>query len=304
MPKNYCSILSQEASEPLFATASHTQVYLLLEYHGAWGEKAVEESELPGAVKSRLSNFAKSLSAAKLLLIKRTAQENQALRFFIAITGETPILYEFSLQSYEDLLEFDFPAILSGGAQYQPYRRAEPLYLICTNGRRDACCAKFGLPVFQAFHQATQSSPQTLAWQVTHVGGHRFAANLLILPQGLLYGRVAPGEAVDIIRVHQQGQVDLTHLRGRTCYSEPVQAAEFYLRQSTNELGCSAFHLLDEEPLEAQHWRVRFTQPATQTVYTLVVALEKSSEGVYESCLLDKTTALKTYRLVSLESAT
>ena len=55
--KPYCSDLSIRAEEPLTATATPTTVFLLLEYNGAWGEKALDESELPQPIKTRLSKL-------------------------------------------------------------------------------------------------------------------------------------------------------------------------------------------------------------------------------------------------------
>ena len=57
---------------------------------------------------------------------------------------------------------------------------AEAALLVCTHGRREVCCAKYGRPVAQAL--AARYGP--LVWETTHVGGDRFAANLVVLPSG------------------------------------------------------------------------------------------------------------------------
>ena len=65
------------------------------------------------------------------------------------------------------------------------------LHLVCTNGRHDPCCADFGRPVMRALTDA--GAPD--AWECSHVGGDRFAANIVCLPEGIYYGRVEPERA-------------------------------------------------------------------------------------------------------------
>jgi hypothetical protein len=299
--RTFCSILSQQAGEALFATATPTQVYLLLEYRGNWGEKAVEESDLPETVKTYLSGFAKSQPAAKLMLIKgHTSAQSPSLRFFVADLHQQAV-YEFRLEQYEDVLGLDFAAILDGAEQYQANRCLESLFLVCTNGRRDLCCSKFGSPVFEAMHQAARLPPAVQAWQVTHQGGHRFAPNVLVLPHGLLYGRVQPQDVPALREAEQRGEVLLERLRGNTAYSLVAQAAEYYLRQQTGDLNFNSFRLLDEQAEGEQQWRVRFAGREHGKIHSLIITLQKSEAKVYESCMLDKTTSFNRFHLLSYE---
>jgi hypothetical protein len=86
----------------------------------------------------------------------------------------------------------------AGGEAYEAHRSDEQLALVCTNGRRDLCCARFGTPVYNYLKNEEPGFPGLRAWQSTHMGGHRFAANLLWLPQGVLYGRVDALSAAEI----------------------------------------------------------------------------------------------------------
>jgi hypothetical protein len=72
----FCSLLSRQAGEPLFASATPTRLYLLLQYQGEWGNKALEESSLPEGVKERLKRFSKDNPEVKILLI-RSGPENR-----------------------------------------------------------------------------------------------------------------------------------------------------------------------------------------------------------------------------------
>ena len=49
-------------------------------------------------------------------------------------------------------------------------------------------------------------STRSWVWQSTHVGGDRFAGNLVALPHGLYYGRVEPSEVWPLAREHARGR--------------------------------------------------------------------------------------------------
>ncbi len=63
-------------------------------------------------------------------------------------------------------------------------------------------------------------------WESAHVGGHRFAANLVILPHGLYYGPVGVPEAAAAIAAYQQGTITPQRYRGRAGQPKPTQEAE------------------------------------------------------------------------------
>jgi hypothetical protein len=87
----------------------------------------------------------------------------------------------------------------------------DPLYLVCTHGKRNVCCARLGGPLAQAL-AARHPGP---VWETTHVGGHRFAANLVLLPHGLYYGPVTVALAAAAIDAYQRGSVVVDRYRGR-----------------------------------------------------------------------------------------
>jgi hypothetical protein len=111
---------------------------------------------------------------------------------------------------------------------------------VCTHGRHDACCAELGRPVVAAL--AAQHPAHT--WEVSHIGGDRFAANLLVLPQGLYYGRVTPADAPAVAATHLRGQLHLDLLRGRSGFPFPVQVAELAVRRETGDTGLDAVRLV------------------------------------------------------------
>jgi hypothetical protein len=145
--------------------------------------------------------------------------------------------------------------VLAAAAPGSP--SAEPIYLVCTHGRHDTCCAVRGRPVAAAL--AERFPDRT--WECTHVGGDRFAANLVLLPHGLYYGQVAPPLAVDLVTRYARGEVFPTLLRGRTSLGPAAQAAQHHARLATGEAGVDSLPVLAVAQLDAVTWTVRLRGP-------------------------------------------
>lgn len=92
--------------------------------------------------------------------------------------------------------------------------------LVCTNGRHDVCCAVRGRPVAAAL---ASRWPEAV-WETTHTGGDRFATNAVVLPDGVIYGGLDPGSAVEVVSAHHAGQTERRHVRGYIGLAPPEQA--------------------------------------------------------------------------------
>jgi len=299
----YCSEVSRQAGEALFGTATRTESYLLLEYDQTWGAKAFEESHLPEAVKEALKAYTKNRPALKLLVIRRQRTSRETgLHFFVArVTEDKPALYSFQLTSYEDLLSLDITAILEGQPAYSSNRQNHPLILVCTNGHRDLCCARFGTQTYSALSQAAMTHQSFEVWQSSHQGGHRFAPNVICLPQGLHYGRVDIESSQAVLEACLNEQVYLPNLRGRTCYDPVVQAADYHLRKQTGETSLGAYRLLQAEETTPKNWGVKFISNRTATVYQVDIVVNQPGTQVYDSCAFDKTASVTEHILRKIE---
>ena len=91
------------------------------------------------------------------------------------------LLLTSTFETLEDLAQIDLDAVSRGEAPDWP-RLDGPLFGVCTHGRHDACCAERGRPVAAAL---TASHPDE-TWEISHMGGDRFAANMVVLPGGAL----------------------------------------------------------------------------------------------------------------------
>jgi hypothetical protein len=114
---------------------------------------------------------------------------------------------------------------------------AEPLageLFVCTDGKHDPCCARLGRPLYDALRAAIERAGSTLGVaECSHLGGHRFAANVLALPQGVLYGRVDAADADRLVSTVERGEVLASRFRGRIGQGELMQVAESLVRESS-----------------------------------------------------------------------
>jgi hypothetical protein len=167
--------------------------------------------------------------------------------------GERPWLAE---GRFDDLQDLDLRSLVDGVVPESCILVSEPVFLVCTHAKRNACCARIGLPLArflaQELHREglTEGHAERLTeghaegpreghsevWETTHVGGDRYAANLVCLPHGLYYGSMSQAAAIAAANAYRSGKVVLDRFRGRAGLPEPSQAAEHFVRSHTGDL--------------------------------------------------------------------
>jgi hypothetical protein len=174
----FCSDVSRENLEPLAGTASRVDHWILVEYRGLWGHDVLPGSGLSDQVKANLREQAAARPNTKLLFVRRSERRGRPeLRVMWGSSPERGAsLFHAELESHEDLLDLDL------AVPGQPLDH--PLLLVCTHGKHDRCCARHGRPLYQAL---TELAEEDWVWQTSHVGGDRFAGNVVILPEGLYW---------------------------------------------------------------------------------------------------------------------
>ena len=216
----YCSDLCLESGEPLLGTAVEVDVWLLLEYKPAWKPKAIEDNDLAAPtrawIEGTVNAFAASGLVARPQFIRRPEIDTAETSLFVARDGR---LLRYECDGYGAIAALDFDALTSTRG-FTPV--AQPHYFVCANGQRDLCCARYGLPAYARLRELVGKR----VWQTTHVGGHRFAPNVLALPQGVLYGRVFADDVDAFVATVEAGELALSHLRGRPAYPPAAQVGE------------------------------------------------------------------------------
>ena len=221
-----CSAASLLDEETMAGTAPTESTWLLVEYAGPWGRKAVAESRLPDDVRT----FLGALEGVRVQLIRRHGGvSGPGVRVFVVQMGDPdgPRVWTSVLDRAEALLDLDVAALGTGAGLAA---HDAPLWLVCTNGRRDLCCAEHGRPIAAALSARWPES----TWETTHLGGHRFAGTMLALPAGVVLGRLDADSAVQACDELATGRLPAGVTRGRAGVAEVAQVADLHLRR---ELG-------------------------------------------------------------------
>lgn len=288
-----------EAGESMAGTANDgVTTWVLLEQPGQWGAKVPRDAEgLAPAVREGLMALDRNTPGLRAQLIRRPGGMVDPLgrpRLIVAaLDPADPGRSRVVSRLLEDPLEaaqLDPEAELAG--ETGALALAEPVYLVCTHGARDRCCAKWGMPVFQRLCQLAGEGAPARVWQASHLGGHRFAPVVLTLPDGYVYGRVgmgdtdpAVGEADTLFAATEAGRIyDLERLRGRACLNSAAQWVDIELRRRHGLRGHHALSLASvSNPVGARE-RTEVTFDVTGGHMSLTIELEDTPLAVLGSC--------------------
>lgn len=273
----YCSLQSKKAFEKIFGTASITKIWVLLEFNGLWAKNIGEGRSVPEDIKNWIRDNLNSFPDLRLLFIKQKKQSKDSISLFIIISNELESsIYRFTILDYSNLVNFSIKTILNDKNNLEQFLTREPLFLICTHGKNDKCCAKFGIPIYKEFELLAGSS----AWECSHVGGDRFASNVVVLPYGYIYGHIEKNEVALIIERTMMGNVFLEKLRGRSCYSFPSQAAEYYLRNALLQFNIDDLTFVSSESITQNDYKVIFLlKPKNKFFEVFVEKLEQNYQA-------------------------
>lgn len=222
-----CAASSRGAGEPLLGTGNDSITrWLLLEVRSPWSPKI--PGEVPGMGEAAMARL-KELAApghVRLQFIRRPQRTGpHTLMWAAGDAGEASVAHR-ELEGLDELADVTAEQL---EAELRP---SDPLYFVCTHGRRDACCAREGLPTYQRLREAVNDR----VWQTSHLGGHRFAPVVLWLPHNYLLGRLSPDDVERVLACTETGVVPpVEFVRGRNCLTPAEQAAECLLRSEAQE---------------------------------------------------------------------
>ncbi|MEU8223730.1 sucrase ferredoxin [Kribbella sp. NPDC048915] len=232
------------------ASAPPAERWLLIESHAAWPRQALTSlrgspgSEELGATVTRLCREA----GIRPVLIRRYGRVDRTRRRRWGLVDARPgreSLHWGDLPADEHLLE-----VLAGNDRGRASN--EPAYLVCTHGRHDACCAVRGRPVAAALAAAYPER----TWECSHIGGDRFAANVVMLPHSLFYGHVAPAQAVELAKRYDERVVVPDLLRGSGAFHPAVQAAQHFARAAGHSPALGNLLPYSVDVLGDNRWRI------------------------------------------------
>lgn len=284
-----CSDQSLARAEPMYATASAGSAWLLLELEGAWGHSAFLRS--PQTIDLDLGRaIVRRAEAAgmRIAAIRRHGRRSATPRWRWFIAHATPgqeALYRGEVSGPQDYLDL----ALDGSAGTVSN---EPLVAVCAHGRHDQCCAVRGRGAARAISEAYPE----LTWECSHLGGDRFAATMLILPEALCYGRVDQTDGAALVRRYLDGRLDNEFLRGRASLPHAVQVAQYFARRESGDDRIAGLPPLAVEPVDGG---VRVVL-GSATGDVEVRLAERQSEPLLSQCDARVPGRVRVFDLISL----
>lgn len=285
-----CAPSAQRRGDQRYATASPAKRWLLIEQPGSWGRTALTESRLDASVAAELQARAARLDV-RVQLIRRPGRTVRTPLRRWAYADSRPGSEAMRWGTYSS--DSELLSLALDGSDGE--RSTEAAYLVCAHARHDTCCALRGRAVAAAL--AGHRPHQT--WECSHLGGDRFAANLLVLPHGLYYGHVTSAAAAEIITAHEAGRVEATWLRGRSALSPAAQAAQHHARLALEEYGVNALRPLEVTPAGADMWRVRLAGSSGDVVVIVAASVSPAAERL--TCHSEHPETVRVFRLVDLQ---
>ncbi|MGC4856299.1 sucrase ferredoxin [Micromonospora sp. DT4] len=233
-PDELCAKVARWAEDLLAGTTPTTTSWLAVEQPGPWGRDAATLSRLDPVLGAHLAAAAQD-RGMRLLLIRRPSQrgfdEPGGRRVLMAHTRPgSAWLESIRIEDDSELRHLDLDGLAAGRPSGHGHR-TDPVALVCTNAKRDRCCAVFG----RALLRDLSDSRTAEVWECSHLGGHRFAPTALVLPHGYMYGWLTPDLLDDALAAAAAHRLDLRRLRGRSTWTAAGQVAELAIRQGTGD---------------------------------------------------------------------
>jgi hypothetical protein len=283
-----CRLQASERDDPMLGTAFPASKILLVEQPGGWGPAGLADSRFDPAVAAELIPGL-GRRGVRVLAIHRPGRDTDARRRWVfadcRIGAERLVWGSFAAD--RELLDLD-PDAPNGRPS------SEPVYAVCAHGRHDMCCAIDGRPIAAALDLLAPGR----VFECSHVGGDRFAANVLVLPTGQLYGRVT--DAAGLAAASERGQVLPDLLRGRIGLPAPEQAALVHAQRMLALTGTGQLQVLGSEPVPDRpgQVRVRLAGPAGEYLATVE---RVAGQPALLTCRAGRERVPLSYRPLSLE---
>lgn len=213
----FCRDLCLERDEPMAGTGDTPARALLLAWpRGKWRTPRWESVDMSAALAAAI--HAATRKNLHVALVDKVGESDMLPRLMAQPEGihadfETEAELIKAISDYADGILFE--------GTYDP----RMTIIVCTDSRRDACCARYGFSTYKALAEIADRDKFHIV-QATHIGGCRFAASLIVMPHRQRYGRMTAGQAPAFLEALVRGQIFLPAYKGRSDEAEPIQVAE------------------------------------------------------------------------------
>jgi hypothetical protein len=257
-----CSDAARAAGDAMDGTAPPADLWFLVEHAGPWDAYILTGGRLDADATAALGRWARD-QRGRVLLVRRPGRTIRGLeprRWFRVDSRPGRESIRTGLFSAEREL-VDVLADPDAGDHHDG-----PLFLVCTHGKHDICCAVRGRPLAASLAVDLPGA----VWESSHLGGCRFSSAMVLLPHGVILGDVPVADGPVVAARYAAGLLPTRWVRGRSALPPAVQAAEHHLRQAIDDLRVDAVRPVDVQQLPAPAneplWHVSFTDPRAAVV--------------------------------------
>lgn len=261
----FCSDAARARGDTIAGTAPYGGVWILVEHGGGWPANGFDGLDLQPDVKARVYRAAQAVRA-RILLVRRhgrrTASTSAQRWAVLRHDGSGVHRQQWGTWSTDEDLAEVVEALAAPGEVGLP-----PVVLVCAHGQHDPCCAVRGRPVARALSERWPD----LVWECAHVGGDRYAANVVVAPDGVYYGGLDGRSSVAVVEEHLAGRIHAEYLRGYTDLFPPQQAAVAAVLALAGPAGRQDY-AVTETSRDGDRWRIRVAgRPPRASRFDIVV---------------------------------
>lgn len=287
---DFCSVSFAETFKDVYGTVPPIDRLLLLEYNEPWSDHPIEQNNLPVEVNHFLRECLDQSIFSRIFFIRNNKSIKGVVNLFTVNNRQVdPFVRHFVLREHSDLLEIDINACFE---EAHPHFDKD-IFLVCTNGKTDKCCSKFGLPVYKML-----TSMDDQVWQCTHITGCRFAPNVVHLPYVHYYGHLSIDELFPLHQAVKQKVIYAPKYRGRTCYTHEEQAAEYFLRKDLDDYRFDQL-ILDQTCIREETFNCSFHYREREEKYIVQLNCVKSAEEYQMNCA-GSSNPIEKFTLISI----
>ncbi|MBF0352721.1 MAG: sucrase ferredoxin [SAR324 cluster bacterium] len=279
----FCTDKALALKEPLAGTAPHAKMFVFISWPKAqWGYDALDTPAIPEKLAPWLEAQEKRLQGKvqlRLISQSRTSPEQHTVMIF-------PDSRQYRNVPRDSLME-----VLENHVGGTPLKEFPPApvdnlqIFVCTHGRHDKCCARYGQKIYQSLRNEI-AHPDIDVWESSHLGGHRFAATAMVFPQADVYGWLTGENVSTWVTMLLQNRVYGPAYRGNAWLNDISQIADAYARQFCYEQGFDARPVLRQTRMENENLicDIELTSPTTNPVKSLTLSLIRKTFESPISC--------------------
>ncbi|MFG6107347.1 sucrase ferredoxin [Leptothoe sp. EHU-05/26/07-4] len=232
-------------SKSLIGTAVPANTFILLEVPPPWDKPALLSSGVPESLRKVVRSLLVAKSDVRVHLIaNEESGQQQRRRILIFRRACLPTDSGLQTEQVNTLvkdygcwdIQVESPDDMAIAIDDFFQQKCRPLKLssqrhlmVCTHASHNECCGMYGYPFYRdaiATVQQLGLSDDVKLWQVSHIGGHRFAPTLIDFPQGRYYGNLNQQSLMCLLKQSGNMAPLLSTYRGWSLLPKPLQRLE------------------------------------------------------------------------------